>query len=196
MALTLVTAAVTEPLSTGEFKDFARITDNTEDHLIDSWGLAAREKVEDDTRRALITQTWDWILDEFPDSSGAVLTVPLPPLQSVTSITYVDTNGNSQIWAAADYQVDTDSTQGRIMPAYGQSWPSTRDQMQAVTVRFVAGYGDNAVDVPERLLNAMKVLVATWYENREDVIIGVAANKMPAPVAYSRLIWPLRILMV
>jgi uncharacterized phiE125 gp8 family phage protein len=196
MALTLVTGPVSEPLSTDEFKDFARITDSIEDHLIDSFGLAAREKVEDDTRRALITQTWDWILDEFPDSSDAALTVPLPPLQSITSITYVDTNGTSQTWSADEYQVDSASRQGRIMPAYGESWPDTRDEMNAATVRYIAGYGDNAVDVPERLLQAMKVLVATWYEHREELVLGVKPHEIPEVMAYKRLIWPLRILMV
>lgn len=88
----------------------------------------------------LVTQTWTIKLSHFPDEG-----IPLPagPVQSVTSVTYTDTNGDSQVLASSAYTVVGigDRTGGKIVPAYSTSWPSTRDVPEAVTVAFVAGVG-------------------------------------------------------
>ena len=98
----------------------------------------ARMLAEGKTRRAFITQTWDWLFDAFPASG---LKVPKPPLQSVTSITYIDTDGNSQTLAATEYRVDNSTEPGRITPAFSKVWPVTRAVTNAVTVRIVVGFG-------------------------------------------------------
>jgi uncharacterized phiE125 gp8 family phage protein len=86
----------------------------------------------------------------------------------VTSITYTDENGVSQTWAASLYLVDPAG--GRIQPAYGQVYPSTRAGiLNAVAVRFVAGYGAAATAVPENLRHAMKLLIGHWFLHRESV---------------------------
>ena len=53
--------------------------------------------------RALLTQTWDMYLDEFP-CAGEII-IPLSPLQSVTSVSYVDQHGATQTWASANYRI-------------------------------------------------------------------------------------------
>lgn len=129
----------------------APTTNTTGDPQIALLIAAARQAAEQELRRYLITQTLDAYFDAFPaiDYGRSESRTPdyygdainLPPLQSVTAITYVDTDGTTQTLAADLYTVDANSRPARIAPAYGQSWPSTRDQPNAVKVRFVAGYG-------------------------------------------------------
>jgi len=140
-----------------------------EDTLITGFIKAAREYCEGYQNRAYITQTWELLLDEFPDSP---FQLPLPPLQwtiaADMSITYYDTALAPHIIATADYQVDVDSYKGRVCPAYGKSWPIvTLRPMNGVVVQFKAGYGDAAADVPELVRLAIKVLAGHMYENRE-----------------------------
>jgi len=49
---------------------------------------------------------------------------------------------------------------------YSGSWPDTRDQINAVAVRYVAGYADAAA-VPEGIKQWIKLQIASMYENRE-----------------------------
>jgi len=173
MSLTLFSAPAVEPVSTAEAKTHLRVTGSDSDTYIDTLIAAARRTVEHDSGRALITQTWDWTLDGFPDADH--FDVPFPPLQSVTSVTYTDTNGDSQTFSSGDYIVDTASEQGRIALEEGESWPTTKPVIDVVTVRFIAGYGDASTDVPDHLLHAVKLLIAHWYENREILAVGTIA---------------------
>lgn len=141
---------------------------------------AAREMAEAITRRALLTQTWDLFLDEFP---AAEIEVPLPRLQSVTSITYTDAAGVSQTLAAGAYQVDTASEPARLLPAYGTSWPCTRAVPNAVAVRYVAGYGDTPADVPQPIRQAVLLLVSGLYEAAvpEEALKNSTVHALLAP---------------
>ena len=132
--------------------------------------------------RALMTQTWDLFLDVFPAGSKSIQ-IPLPPLQSVTSVKYINPDGNLITLDASKYIVDIAATPGLIHAAYGESWPDTRCQSNAVTVRFVAGYG-TAAAVPEPVKAALKLLVGHWYQNREPVNIGNITTPLPMTVDY------------
>jgi uncharacterized phiE125 gp8 family phage protein len=116
MPLSLVTSATAEPVTRQQFKAHARITRDDEDGVIDGYLLAARRYVETALRRQLVNATWRLTLDCFP----ACIDVPLPPLSSVSSITYVDTDGATQTLNSSLYRVDTYSQPGRITPAYDQ----------------------------------------------------------------------------
>jgi uncharacterized phiE125 gp8 family phage protein len=191
MAMTLVTAAAIEPVTLAEAKDQLRVDITDDDVLIAGLIVVAREFAEAITRRALITQTWDYIMDAFP--AGDRLALPLAPLQSVTSITYVDDEDASDTVSSADYQVDTDSEPGRIVLKSTATWPSvTLRAANGVTVRFVAGYGDDVEDVPQKIRQAMLLMVGHWYENREDTV-GVG-NVQRIPMGAEWLLWPERVL--
>ena len=133
-------------------------SNTTADPQLGDWLQAAREYGETFTHRAFITQTWDLKLDGFPCSDEAIR-LPKAPLISVTSVTYLDSNGDSQTWSASLYTVDAPTgpkaERGRIVPNYGQYFPTTRDVVNAVTVRFVAGYGA-ASAVPRLVKTCLK----------------------------------------
>ncbi len=189
MGRILVTAPTDEPLELALVKEHLRVDGEEDDRVIEALIVAARQKVESDTWRALMTQTWGLSLDAFPANNGPIA-LPLPPLQTVDSIKYIDTAGTEQTFEAANYKADAVSEPGRVALAYGQAWPSTREEINAVTVQFTAGYGD-AGDVPEGLKEAMKLLIGHWYENREASIAGTVIGEVP--MAYEALIGQYRI---
>lgn len=113
------------------------------------------------------------------------------PVVSLTSITYVDTNGATQTLDATKYQADLATEPARILPVYGSYWPVVRPQLNAVTATYVAGYGAYTA-VPDAIKHAMRILVSHWYENREPVIIGSRMDVLPQTVEF--LLGPYRII--
>lgn len=130
--------------------------------LVETLIVAAREKVETWTNRQLITATWALTLDKFPDW---MLWLPGPaPFLTVSSITYTDGDGTTQTLSASNYRFH--AATGRIEPSYGNTWPSTRDQVAAVTVTTTNGYGTAATSVPGGIKLAIMATVLDWLENR------------------------------
>ena len=176
--LTVHAAPEAEPLATAEAKKHCNIDFSEDDTYIDTLIKAARIHCEMYLRRALVNTTFDLTLDCFP----CVIQPPRSPLVSVTSITYLDTNGTSTVLATSEYSVDTKREPGRIYPAYGKAWPSVQSIENAITVRFVAGYGATAASVPQTIRHAMLLLVGHWYENRESVVVGTITAELPFAV--------------
>ncbi|MCR4301083.1 MAG: head-tail connector protein [Sulfuricaulis sp.] len=175
MPLSIVTVPAQEPIARAEAKLHLRETDSGQDARIDGLIVAARQWTEEYLRRVLIERTLDLSLDAFP----VEFSVPRPPLISVTSITYMDTDGATQVLATSGYRVDAVSEPGRITPAYGESWPSIRPVTNAVVLRFKAGYGTAAASVPEPIRQAMLLLIGEMYERREQGIIGSNVGTIP-----------------
>lgn len=153
----------TKVVTLTEVKAQCRITHTDEDTLINDLIDAATSWAEKYTRRKFLTQTCIDYLDSFP----TIIRPRYSPLIAVTSIQYVDTDGNTQTWSNAEYDDDTDTEPGRIQPAYNCSYPSIRSQMNAITLTYTAGYGTAATDVPSNIRHALLLLVAHLYENRE-----------------------------
>lgn len=165
-----------EPLTVDEVRSHIRDYDTVDNAQLTGFIESARHYIESFLGRQLITATYKLYLDAFPSE----IELPMPPLQSVTSIQYIDTEGAEQTLAASVYQYDTDSQPGRIKLDYAQSWPSTRGgDYDTVTVTFVAGYGDAATDVPPSILQAMRLLVASYAEMREEIVVGAGVNVVP-----------------
>ena len=151
-----------------------------EDDLITALIHAAREHVEDITRRALLTQTWEYYLDEFPEDDDFIK-LPFGNLASVTSIKYKDSDGTeTTMTVTTDYLVETNGEGcGRIVLPYGVSWPSaTLYPSNPITIEFVCGW-ISAANLPSRIKTAVKLLCSDLYENRGELIVGqiVTENK-------------------
>jgi hypothetical protein len=52
----------------------------------------------------------------------------------------------------------------------------------AVCIEFKAGYGDTALSTTERAKQAMLLLIAGWYEQRESILVGRAIQEVPFAV--------------
>ena len=191
--LALVIAPTVLPLHLNVVKAhlYVEPTDNNQDATIMAYLRAALGQIDgrDGTLgRALCTQTWDYTLDNFPRSTRfnkyAAIELPLPPLQSVTSLKYFDSDGAEQTLDTSKYAVSGVGAWGpaRVVPAFGEVWPSVRDIPDAVTVRFVAGYTgttntQNAV--PEPIRQALLLAVGHFYENRQEVQAGLTFAELP-----------------
>lgn len=178
MSITIIVEPTEEPITLAEAVKQCEVFGTAHDGYLTDQIIAARRHVEARLQRGLITQTRALRLDGFP----AVITLREGLLQSVSSITYVDTDGATQTVDAADYQVDPYSDPPRIKPDYGSVWPATRSQFNAVTVTYVCGYADAAA-VPQDLKSAMKLIVADLFSNRESGIVGTIYVETPTVAA-------------
>lgn len=174
-----VTPPASEPVTLDEAKLHLREDGTAQDAYINSLITAAREYVENDILRALITQQWQRKVDWFPRDVLEPILLPRPPLQSVESVTFIDDAGNPQTLDPATYIVDTDSLPGRVWRHPDVQWPETDlGRPNAVTVNYTAGYGGIASDVPEPLVHAIKLLVAQLFENRQPEITGKTVSAL------------------
>jgi uncharacterized phiE125 gp8 family phage protein len=160
MRLVLVTAPSVEPLSAPEARARLNIGTDVSDDVLDGWIKSARQSLDGWDGwlgRAIITQSWKLVLDRFPECREVV--IPLPPLQSFTSVKYIDQFGVQQTWAADQYQT-IQGAPATLAPAFGVRWPTVRSQLGAVEVTFVAGFGPAGSDVPEPIRNAIALMVS------------------------------------
>lgn len=209
MGLSLVTGPTEEPVSLAEAKAHCRIDSTDDDGLLAGYILAARKYCEGDTRRAFLTQTWDYTIDyQWPYINKGVtfangqtyygspyqyhqIILPFGNLQSVTSVTYIDQDGATQTLDTSQYTVKSDETSGLINENYGITWPYTRYVIGAITVRFVAGW--LPAQFPDDLRMAMLMLIGTWYENRESVVLGRSEVPTVLPMATEAILSSYRI---
>lgn len=158
MTLILITPPAAEPLTAAEAKARLGIGSEITDAVMDALIKAARQTIENQGL-ALITQTWDYITGEFPSEGDyQQIYLPLSPVQSITSVSYVDGSGDTQTVAGADYYLAKD-LRPYVAAAYGVTWPTARAQANALTVSFVAGYGATGASVPEPIRNAIALKV-------------------------------------
>ncbi|MBS0205675.1 MAG: phage head-tail connector protein [Planctomycetes bacterium] len=107
--------------------------------------------------------------------ADAPLYLPGPPARSITSVNYIDDTGATV--ALTDYRSQLTKKPAWLEPAFGDVWPVTRDDPNAVTIVYEAGYDDEgAVDVlngkcPGPLKRAILLLGAEAYENSAPVPI-------------------------
>lgn len=169
MALKLITAPTALPVTLAEAKLHLRVTHTDEDTLISALIVSAVAGAEHETGRALMAQTWEVTLDAFP----AAIELTRPPVQSVTSITYADVAGQQTVLPIAQYALDAADEFGfaYVVPAYGGEWPETREEINAVKVRFVSGYA-TADDVPSPIKSWILLQVGAMYAHRESEVQG------------------------
>ncbi|WP_422363177.1 head-tail connector protein [Pyruvatibacter mobilis] len=201
LRLSLTTGPAVEPLSLSDAKEQLEFDGSDRDDFIEALITSARQRCEKYTGRALITQTWTMYMDRWPDAGwgskapwwqgvrdGAVseltggrqaLTIPKAPLQNITSIKTYDDSDTATTLASSAYYVDTATQPGRVVLRDSAATPTPTRVANGLEVVFVAGYGDAASDVPSALVQGMKMLVAHWFENREQVVIGASVSQIP-----------------
>lgn len=166
------------PFTLDQVKTHLRVDDANSDSYINEILIPAAINLIEGPRGygfPVMERQWEMTFDSFPWQ----IQLPIPEITSVDSIKYVDTDGDEQTLAATEYQVDTTGDVTRIEPAYSKTWPSTRDVLAAVKVRFTAGYS-TAADVPGDLKAGMLLVIGHLYENREEVIVGsLTAAQLP-----------------
>lgn len=182
-SMKLITPPEIEPVSLTEVKKHAHIDHSVQDTILETWITSGRELAEGFQRRAYIGQVWEIAFDGFPEMP---IRLPRPPLISVMSIKCYDIanvetilyekadnpvttteEAGSDYTGNSDFIIDASSIPGRIDLAYGKTWPSiiTRS-INALVIRYAAGYGLDAEDVPANVKDAIMIYCTARNENR------------------------------
>lgn len=196
MGTGLVTAPVIEPVTLEEVKDHLLIDDSTTaaDNQLMRMIKTARQQIEDWTRRAILTQTWDYCLQAWP--GGKFIAIPHGNLQSVSSVKWKDEDATeTTLTETTDYLVEQNGTMcGRIVLPYATSWPSgTLYPSNPITVRYVCGWTTPEL-VPSTIKAAILMTVADAYENRSvqefnTINQGFSVNKSVEMLLASQRLW-------
>lgn len=181
-----------EPVSLAEAKLQARIDGDADDALVAGLISAARQWAEASTGRAFIHQTWQMWLDRWPDDGGFV-SLPRPPLVSVSSIRVFDDSDSAVVWPVEAYFVDSARQPGRVVVRTGASLPIPGRAANGICIEYVAGYGTDSDDVPEMLRTAIRQLVTHWYEHRGEAWTGAGVGTGPVPLVIQALLDPFRV---
>lgn len=174
----LITPPTSLPASVPEARGQARVDTTSEDDVLLRLLTAATDHVDGWNGvlgRCLEAQSWEIGLPRFP--AGPVIVLPLGPVDSVTSIVYLDEAEAEQTLAVSVYEVDANPVEARIVLADGERWPATAETVNAVRVRWVAGTG-----TPPAIKQAILELVAYWYDHREGqgaIPDGIMAKLWP-----------------
>ncbi|MFN3744474.1 MAG: head-tail connector protein [Hyphomicrobiaceae bacterium] len=181
MASILRSGPAVEPVSLAEAKVHLRIDTNAEDTLIQSLIMTSRLHIEAALDLALITQSWRLHLHRWPRARS--LNLPLRPVQSLTAVKVFDDDGDSQTLDIATFILDGSANPARLILSGSGSLPLPGRPANGIEIDFVAGFGDAPSDVPHPIRQALLLLTAHWYENREPVEIGAAATVIPGTVS-------------
>ena len=183
MTTVIETAPATTPVSLTEVKLHLRVDGTDEDSLITALIGAAVAHLDGlgVLGRAMITQSWaEWV-----GSSPGIVTLPIGPFQSLTSVEYYDDAGALQTATLSDYEVRLEGDRVNVRPKTGKAWPDAATRSDAIKIVYVAGYGDAGTDVPQSIRQAILLMVGHWYENRTAVS---EANLKEVPLAVDALI--------
>jgi uncharacterized phiE125 gp8 family phage protein len=187
MALVRTAGPALEPVSLIEVKAHLRLTSDDEDALISLLITVAREALERRLERAFIAQGWTLWLDQWPDSHAVAL--PMRPLRTVTAVRTYSGSHSATTMAPAQYYIDAVSVPGRLIRSIS-SWPLPGRTANGVEITFTAGHGEAASEVPAELRQAILLLVADLFENRDAIatpILSPAVLDLIAPFRAWRL---------
>jgi uncharacterized phiE125 gp8 family phage protein len=177
--------ASSDPLTLAATRDDHLRSPNgtAEDTYIERLIRVSLRMAERRTRRVLLTQTWQLVMDRFP--CGAI-ELPIAPVQSVTSIAYIDPDGVEQTFGGSPLPYELlnptleSNVRACVVLAYDQAWPATRTQRDAVTVTLVAGYPDvgspAVADVPEDITQGRLLVIGELYKQRSESVHAMSQN--------------------
>lgn len=180
--LKVITAPAFEPVSLSEAKNHLKVDNDADDALITLYITAAREHCEDYLNMALPIATFEQSFDRFPVTHRARTHLgPVnrtefelwrSPLIAVSQVTYRDNSGDDQTLAAGVYVVDNYRQPPVVALAENASWPVVSNEPGVIKVRFTAGFA-TAAAIPATAKIAILLMVADWYDNREDAYSSI-----------------------
>lgn len=174
-----LTEPATEPLSYSDVKAYLRLNDDSEEAFVTSLITVARQIVEGQIWRPLISQTWAMQFD-YSEIGTNIYNINKAPLLSVSDVKYYDEDNTLQTLAASQYEVDIYGSPARFRLI---NVPKLKDRMNALQLNFTCGY-TNAAAVPSPIKQAMYLIIGHLYENRQDVVTGTQVHQIPDSSKY------------
>ena len=209
MGVRIITQPAVEPITLADLRKHLGIEpyevdsngdgEHPHDAMIMAMLGAARAHAEEFTGRSIALKTYELALDEFPADE---IELPHPPAVRIEQVTYVTTDSAGDLVeetvAAEDYTLDRYLEPGWVTPAINTTWPTASAVINAVKVRYVAGYqvpepdssAEDADALPGAIRAALLLMVGHLYENR-----AAASDKATTevPLGVDALLRPYRV---
>lgn len=153
------------PVSLSDVKAQLRFTASDEDAYLTALIAAAVAFVDGEGAlgRAMIAQKWGQSM-QYP--AGRVY-LKMTPVTELTAVKYWDADNVQQTATLSDFRLVANGTWAYVEPIDGAAWPTAFNRPDAVTLEYMAGYGETAANVPADLRHALLLLISHWYQNRE-----------------------------
>jgi uncharacterized phiE125 gp8 family phage protein len=147
------------PVDLSVAKANMRIDGDDMDALVKMWITGITAKLEHEIGQCMMAQTWEVSLDHFPGRPHWSVSRPLTshfdpaialphPAMTVSSVTYLDSDGVEQTLDPSAYRLKKTGYQSMLLPARGECWPDAAREDGAITVTVVCGYGADATSTP------------------------------------------------
>jgi uncharacterized phiE125 gp8 family phage protein len=189
MSSILLSGPAVEPVTLDEAKAYLRVEHDDDDDVISALIAGARVHVEAQTRRALITQSWRLIRDSWPDN-GRITILPAP-LRLLLAARIYRLDGSTLALDTTAFVADLAAAPAVLSFTAG-AMPAPGRVIAGIEIDVETGYGNTPADVPEDLRQAIRILVAHWYENRGLIATGAGVAVLPMTAA--ALLAPYRVL--
>lgn len=147
-----VLAPVGQAISLNEIKTLLKITHNTEDNYLNILIASITQAIENYTNKSLLTQTWELSTSNYNDGE---IDLYKDPIQNIESVKFILTDNTEEIINPNEYSLEHSTLCINKIPANNQY----------IKIQYKAGYGDNAIDLPEIFLSAIIHEVHSKYCN-------------------------------
>ena len=168
-------------VSLSAIKDHLRIDFDDADNELKDFVFAAQDYVQEYCNvslpeRVLKYRVHGRFYKNIPFSNGFWL--PYPPIVAIEGVSSKDKDGNStDLVSVTDYSTRDQHNKSKSLVLVN---PKMDEEYE---IEYRAGYG-NIDDVPKRIRQAIKVLVGSWYDNRESILTtGAVPKEIPRSFA-------------
>jgi|LakMenEpi03Aug12_release.lakeMendotaPanAssembly.Ray.scaffolds.fasta_scaffold170238_3 uncharacterized phiE125 gp8 family phage protein len=153
-----------------------RMDHDDDDDIIEIYRDAAMRTAEHETGRMVADDELIFYCDRLPGSQeNYEINIPVLPISSIDEIAYYDGND----WAVipdTEYRSDLISEPSRVR-FVSTDFDIDEDTPMPIRITLTAGYSSS--NVPQEFINGALLVLGSMYENRQDVVIGTIATKIP-----------------
>ena len=163
----LITPRTDLPLTLDGVKDYLQETEDDNDSLINLLIASATDWIERKTGRILMSATYEEQLTVWPACN--LVRFRWNPVQSVTSVKYVDEAGDDQTVTSTNYATWIRNDGMVISFNDDYTIPITGTNPVSWKIRYVAGYNPQS-SIPDPIKHAMLLRIRKAYDNRMDSV--------------------------
>jgi len=178
MSAILTIPPALEPLSLPEVKAHLKVDTILDDDLLTRLILTARQQVESLIDKVLISQSWKIYLDNWP--ADGEIKLPVCPVMQVDDLRTYSADDIAAVVDPSHYYVDLAATPQRLVLRGSRTWLKPGRSVNGIEIEVTAGYGSDGDSVPAPLREAMLLLIAQWYENRQPDCESHPSTPVPA----------------
>lgn len=151
------------PVTLAEAKAHLRVAGGSQDDLLMRLIEGATEQLERDIERCIVHASWQQSQYGFPENGKSIL-LNMGTATAITSITYVDDDGETQTLAADQYQLDS-GRNAVVCLNDEDGWPETlltKSERDTVFIDFTCGVTE-ADCLPRLFKQAVLLEVGRYY---------------------------------